>query len=275
MPEGPEIHRAAAKLSKAVVGKTIDKIMFAFPELEAQSSQLVGRKVLKIEARAKALLTQVEGGTAIYSHNQLYGVWRVGKAEQRPKTGRSLRLEICTGKKAIRLYSASDIELLDAAGIKAHKYLSTLGPDPLAPGVGAKDIENRIREKDVQKKRLGGLLLSQQFIGGIGNYLRSEILFLSGLLPNMKPCDLTKDETAGLAEAICNTMKQSFSSGGITNDLEHALLLKSQGVPRRRYRHWVFGMEGQYCRKCETPIQRKMISGRRLYWCPWCQGEID
>ena len=47
-------------------------------------------------------------------------------------------------------------------------------------------------------KRLYALLLDQHFIAGLGNYLRSEILFDARLHPERKLSDLTNRERASL-----------------------------------------------------------------------------
>jgi endonuclease-8 len=77
MPEGPEIRRAADALEAAIKGEPLTKTWFAFPQLKLFEAQLVGQSVTHIETRGKALLTHFSGGLTMYSHNQLYGVWRV------------------------------------------------------------------------------------------------------------------------------------------------------------------------------------------------------
>ncbi|VDZ80119.1 endonuclease VIII [Salmonella bongori] len=76
MPEGPEIRRAADNLEAAVKGKTLTDVWFAFAQLKPYESLLTGQIVTRIETRGKALLTHFSNGLALYSHNQLYGVWR-------------------------------------------------------------------------------------------------------------------------------------------------------------------------------------------------------
>lgn len=77
MPEGPEIRRAADKLEAAIKGEPLTNVWFAFPQLQPYQTQLIGQRVTHIATRGKALLTQFSGGLTLYSHNQLYGVWRV------------------------------------------------------------------------------------------------------------------------------------------------------------------------------------------------------
>ena len=51
-------------------------------------------------------------------------------------------------------------------------------------------ISKRLIEKKFRNRILRGTLLNQSFIAGIGNYLRSEILFFSRLNHLKKPSDL-------------------------------------------------------------------------------------
>ena len=80
MPEGPEIRRAADVLATAVVNKPLTDVWFAFPALKPYQSALRGTRITSIETRGKALLTHFSNGLTLYSHNQLYGVWRVVNA---------------------------------------------------------------------------------------------------------------------------------------------------------------------------------------------------
>ena len=103
MPEGPEIRRAADSLEAAVKGEPLTDVWFAFPQLQVYQAPLVGQRVTQIETRGKALLTHFSGGLTLYSHNQLYGVWRVVEAGAQPVSNRVLRVRLQTAEKAILL----------------------------------------------------------------------------------------------------------------------------------------------------------------------------
>ena len=55
MPEGPEIHRAADRIRKALEGKVIENIEITLPKYEGRESDFLGKTVNKVEARGKAL----------------------------------------------------------------------------------------------------------------------------------------------------------------------------------------------------------------------------
>ncbi|MDB2181027.1 DNA-formamidopyrimidine glycosylase family protein, partial [Citrobacter farmeri] len=85
MPEGPEIRRAADNLEAAIKGKPLTDVWFAFAQLKPYQSSLVGQTVTAMETRGKALLTHFSEGLTLYSHNQLYGVWRVVDTGETPQ----------------------------------------------------------------------------------------------------------------------------------------------------------------------------------------------
>ena len=97
------------------------------PEHRSEVLLSTGR-IEAITPRGKALLTRFDSGWTLYSHNQLYGVWKVGKPSDPPHRSRSLRVELATARAAIRLYSASDVTLWRSEEIDAHPFLQRIGP---------------------------------------------------------------------------------------------------------------------------------------------------
>ena len=277
MPEGPEIRRMVDDIYKAVGGKTAQSVFFAFEHLKPFESALRGRKVERVEARSKAVLvffeaTDEDGPWCVYSHNQLYGKWRMGKPDQEPSTNRQLRFAIIGPKKAARLYSASDIQLVRPDELNEVPYLSRLGPDPLNQDVSVAQLLAVFDDKRFRGRNLGGLLLDQAFVAGIGNYLRSEILFEAGVSPRARPRDLDADQQSKLAEAILTLVQRTYRLKGITNPPERADRLKKEGWTFGQRRHMVFNRDGERCHDCASPIVKTMMASRRLYYCPACQG---
>lgn len=272
MPEGPEIRRQADRIQRAVGGKQTTQVQFGQDHLAAFGSQLSGKLVCAVESRGKALLTHFEGGTTVYSHNQLYGRWYITKAGSLPRTKRQLRFSIETEEKWALLYSASEIEVLDTAEVDQHPFIMKLGPDVLDPSVGEDAVLERLESPRFRSRNFSGLLLDQTFVAGLGNYLRSEILFLCGLLPQQRPKDLNERQKSDLSASIIEVTRRAYRTGGITVEDELHAELKSQGLSKRYRRHYVFSRSGQSCRTCGTTVQKHDAGGRRLYLCPTCQS---
>ncbi|MGD1849793.1 MAG: endonuclease VIII [Cyanophyceae cyanobacterium] len=274
MPEGPEIRRAADRIEQAIAGPLIEDVQFAFEHLQPYESELIGQRVLEVETRGKAMLTHFDNGLSIYSHNQLYGVWMIRPKGHFPQTRRQLRLAIHGDEKMALLYSASSIEVLGQEGIKNHSFLRGIGPDVMNKATQKQTLKRRL-SKQLEKhkrRRLCGLLLDQKVVCGIGNYLRSEILFLAGVHPSRRPVDCTESQLKLLAKLMISVPEQAYKTGGITNDLKRAETLKAQGAPKSQYRHWVFGRKNQSCYSCGETIIKSTFAGRRCYYCPTCQN---
>lgn len=269
MPEGPEIRRAADRLSAAVAGQPLATAWFHFPELKRHQRTLVGRRILAIEPHGKALLTHFDHGLTLYSHNQLYGVWKIAPAGQRPDSARSLRVALETGTTAVLLYSASEVEMWKTDELAKHPFLSKLGPDVLDPRLKAAEVAKRLQDPRFQGRSLVALLLDQAFLAGMGNYLRSEVLFTAGIAPERRPADLDAGERKRLAKALLDIPRASYRTRGIepaTGMREDYLTDTPAG-----FRFQVFDREGGSCPRCGDVVVRHELGGRRLYWCRVCQ----
>lgn len=274
MPEGPEIRRAADRIEQQIGGQVIEDAWFAFPELAEQASSLVGVQVARVDTRGKAMLIRFADQRVLYSHNQLYGVWKLHREDKPPATKRSLRVRLTAEGRCASLYSASDVSLWHEDNLSEHPFLARLGPDLLSQGITPHQVLQRLRLKQFQRRRLGALLLDQSLVAGLGNYLRSEILFFAGLHPQQRPIDLTDSQMGHLAECIVTITQQAYQQAGVTNTpawIEQAI---QAGEARRQWRFTVFERAGLECHRCGAVIERTMVGSRRLYLCPRCQSSL-
>lgn len=271
MPEGPEIRLAADEVAAALVGRKTTEVFFAFGHLKEFEPLLTGECVISVETRGKAMLTRFANRLNIYSHNQLYGKWLVRAPGDYPDTNRQLRLALHNAHQWALLYSASEIEVLHDSELSAHPFLSKIGPDLLDPDLTVAHVAERYRDKQFRRRRLTTLLLDQHFLAGLGNYLRSEVLYEARIDPALRPVDLSDGQIDALAEATLALTRRSYETRGITTDAELVAELKAAGWPWEHYRWWVFNRDGEPCHRCGTPIVKDEIGGRRLYYCPACQ----
>ncbi|CAI2510504.1 DNA glycosylase/AP lyase Nei [Serratia proteamaculans] len=262
MPEGPEIRRAADALAAAVIDQPLTEVGFAFPQLKHYRDRLIGERIIAIEPRGKALLTHFSNGLTLYSHNQLYGVWKVVKAGDKPETKRDLRVRLETAERAILLYSASEITVGPREEIEQHPFLQRIGPDVLDMTLTVAEVEQRLLSPAFRRRQLGGMLLDQAFLAGLGNYLRAEILWQAELAPQHKPQDLEPDVLQRLAEALLAVPRLSYQTRGQVDENRHHGALFSFKV---------FHRSGEPCERCGTMIERTTLSSRPFYWCPGCQ----
>ncbi len=271
MPEGPEIRRAADKVARILVGKPVVDVEFGLSRLEPFAETLSGRTVTAIDTRGKAMLTRFDNDLTLYSHNQLYGKWYTAKRPRLPDTGRSLRVALHTETHSALLYSASDIEVLDAAGLEAHPFLNRVGPDILDRALDTDAVLERLEDPRFLKRSTGALYLDQAFLAGNGNYLRSEILHVARVHPAERPIDIDPRRLRELARLTLVIGRRSYRTRGITVVPEIDRTLKAEGMPFEKRRFYVFGRAGKPCHTCRKKIEVSDVGSRRLYLCPRCQ----
>ncbi|SUI03478.1 endonuclease VIII [Salmonella enterica subsp. indica] len=256
MPEGPEIRRAADTLEAAVKGKPLTDVWFAFEQLKPYQSQLIGQSVTQLETRGKALLTHFSNGLTLYSHNQLYGVWRVVDTGNIPQTTRVLRVRLQTEDKTILLYSASDIEILTPEQLTTHPFLQRVGPDVLDMRLTPAEVKTRLLSPRFRNRQFSGLLLDQGFLAGLGNYLRVEILWQVGLTGQHKASQLNDEQLDTLAQALLDIPRLSYNTRGQVDDNKHHGAL---------FRFKVFHRDGEACERCGGTIEKTTLSSRPFY----------
>ena len=248
-------------------------VEFGARRLKAHERSLAGRRLIGVDSRGKALLLHFSGGLSIYTHNQLYGRWRVVAAGDRPASTRSLRLAVDTSVASALLYSASDIEVLDDAGLEAHPFLSRIGPDILDAQLTWNTLAARLAQVRFRGRSLAALYLDQGFLAGTGNYLRSEILHFAGLDPARRPADMSRAERQRLARQTLAVARRSYRTRGITNPPARVRARKAAGdTSRGAHRFAVFARAGKPCDACGATIQRATAGSRRIYFCPDCQA---
>lgn len=271
MPEGPEIRRAADRIEKQIGGKILEDVWFAFPELASQAGSLIGVRVSAVDTWGKAMLIRFADQRVLYSHNQLYGVWKLHAENKPPNTKRSLRVRLVAEGRAASLYSASDVSLWQEQTLAQHPFLSRLGPDLLSQHVSPADVKQRLLSSKFQRRSLGALLLDQGVVAGLGNYLRSEILFFAQLHPKQRPCDLLDEQLELLAWHIVELTRTAYRTAGVTNRNAWVQKAIASGESRRQWRFSVFERAGRPCHRCGSLVERMTVVSRRLYWCPTCQ----
>ena len=273
MPEGPEIRRSADEIARALVGRPLTLIEYRVPRLARKARALKGARVDRVYSRGKALLIEFDNGITHYSHNQLYGEWKVHAGAPDPGGRRTVRVVIATPAHTAILYSATQVDLLPTIEVEHHPYIAALGPDVLDASTTPAIMRRQLADRRFRGRSLGSLLLDQRFAAGLGNYLRSDILFTAGMRASTRPQDLSEDARKRLARAIVDVSRRSYRTGGVTNDAARARKAAREGVPFERYRFLAYGREGDPCWVCGTSIVRRNEGGRGVFHCARCQPE--
>ncbi|PLW68178.1 endonuclease VIII [Pseudohalioglobus lutimaris] len=272
MPEGPEIRRAADQIAEVLVDEDITQVRFGLPRLRRYAKLLRGHRVVDVETRGKAMLTHFDHGYSMYSHNQLYGLWRVVDGHKLPKTTRSMRVLLQTASHSAILYSASDISVMPTGELSQHPFLAKIGPDIMNTALIWREVMERLQSPRFSRRELAALYLDQAFLAGNGNYLRSEILHDARIDPRCKPAQLTRGELGRLARSTLTISRRSYDTGGITLNPRLAKRLARTSLKREQRRFYAYGRTDQPCYHCGGIIRRSEANSRGLYYCSVCQN---
>lgn len=252
MPEGDTVFRTAATLREALAGKTLTGCDIRVPR--HATVDLSGHPVDEVISRGKHLFIRV-GPASIHSHLKMDGSWRISP---RGVPAHKIRILLRAGDIAAAGIDLGVLEVLD----RCHDMdaVAHLGPDLLGPDWdAARAAENLLAEAD---RPLAAALLDQRVMAGVGNVYCNELCFLFGRLPT-SPVGSVGDPVRLVTRARdmlwANRLRPSRTTTGNTRPGE---------------RLWVYGRNGQPCRRCGTPVARagQSDSERVSYWCPACQS---
>lgn len=266
MPEGDTIFRTARTLQRALGGATVTRFETVLPKLARvdYDTPLAGRTVEFVEARGKWLLMSFSGDLILLTHMLMSGSWHIyrpGEAWQRHRT--HMRIVVETAAMLAVAFNVPVAEFHTAASLVRREGFNRLGPAVLATEFDAATaIGNLAARGDFE---VGRALLDQSALAGLGNVFKSEVAFACGVNPFRKVSTLT---AAQLGELVATSRK--FLLANVTETSGHR---RTTGRMDHEEFLWVYGRDGEPCRRCGTPIrsQKHSFDGRISFWCPVCQ----
>lgn len=191
---------------------------------------------------------------------------------------------------AVRLRIAGDHGLADLTGPTRCEVLTgpekevavaRIGPDPLRPDADPRTFTERVLRSTTP---IGIALMNQEFISGVGNIYRAEVLFRAGLDPFMPGRGLRPGIVRGLWDDLVILMDYGLRTGRIVTtepahrDIHPAIHERTRqngdddpGVVPRERSFYVYHRQRLPCRICDRPVLTREVAGRQLFWCGRCQ----
>jgi endonuclease VIII len=263
MPEGNEIHRHSLRQSEMFAGKVVS-VEAPNGRFEPGAKLLNKRRLRAVEAYGKHLFYDFGANRSLHVHLGLYGKFRDGEMPY-PEMRGALRLRMFTKSHWLELRGPTDCRVFDDE--ERAVLLNRLGPDPLRPDADAGIAFDRIGRS---RAPIGGLLMDQSVISGLGNIYRAELLYRARIHPLRTGNSTTKKQLRNLWKDAVVLMQAGMVDRRIVTtrpaDRPHPT-----GKARRFETHYVYRRKGLPCFVCGTAIEMKMFIGRKLYWCPTCQ----
>jgi endonuclease-8 len=266
MPEGHTLHRLATSLRGAFAG---DVVASGSPQgrFAESAARVDGSRLVGAGSRGKHLFVDFEQDLAVHVHLGLYGTFVVRSAPAPAPVGQ-VRWRLVSASSYADLRGATACELVTPEARRA--ILDRLGPDPLDPGADPERAWTRISRS---RAPIGGLLMDQAVVAGIGNVYRAEVLFRHRLHPLRPGRTLRRGQFAALWEDLVVLLHDGVRAGQIrTLRPEHAAVAQEASpVEGRRVRNYVYRRQGQPCLVCGATVRTEELQHRNSFWCPRCQ----
>lgn len=269
VPEGDTIFTLAARLRPVLLARPLRVgRLWGMPAHVGDASgdaatTLDGRTVRDVETRGKHLLLHLDDDTTLHIHLGMTGRWEVRSLSE-PGLGPAPPAASLVFETAFDRIVATHLPVLErltAAQLARHAHLRALGPDLLSEHFDARAVAARFGRALYDP--IGVALLDQTLACGIGNVYKSEALFLASIDPWATVAALGPERVAALLEDTRALMRRN---------LEGDLRRTRRGLDADR--HFVYGREGQPCKRCGAPVamRRQGDLARSTYYCGPCQG---
>jgi endonuclease VIII len=262
VPEGDTVHRWAAQLRTALVGRPLSRVEIR-RDPRGLRPPAPGVRVTDVEAQGKHLLVRFDDGATLHTHMMVHGVWHVypeGSRWRRAAHTARVVLEADDGTAAV-CFDAPVVELRrdrpQRPPTRASQSLARLGPDLCDTDVDLDAVLSRLAAAPPDTT-IGEALLDQRIACGVGNVFKSEVCWACRVHPATRIIDVRPELRRALFETA------------------HSQLLANRNRRRRvtfRGGLAVYGKVRRQCPRCRTPIQRAWHGKdpRVTYWCPACQ----
>jgi formamidopyrimidine-DNA glycosylase len=300
MPELPEVETVRAGLDPVLRGRRFLRVEqrrrdLRFPLPERFAERLTGRRVLRLDRRAKYILVHLDRGEVLAMHLGMTGRFSVQlpRPPSRRKRGEGIQpgefthehggdarhdhLVFTMSGGAVVTYNDARrfgyMTLIRERELEQDAFFRGLGVEPLGDGLTPAYLAARAAGRRTDLK---ALLMDQRIVAGLGNIYVCEALFRAGLGP-FKPASRLATRAgnptpraARLVPQIKAVLLDAIRAGGSTlRDYKQA----NGSIGAFQNEFAVYGREGEPCARagCRGTVRRKTQGGRSTFYCPACQ----
>jgi formamidopyrimidine-DNA glycosylase len=275
MPELPEVETVRRGLAPVLEGRVLEKVEQRRPNLrwpipKGFAERLTGRRVVRLERRAKYLLWYLDDDTVMLLHLGMSG--RVQISDSRPPIlDKHDHLVFTTDDGTVIRYNDARrfgmVDLTTTASVNDHKLLAALGPEPLGNAFSGPMLAAALEGR---RSPIKAALLDQRVVCGLGNIYVCEALHMSGISPLRLATNVQGKRTERLVAAIRDVLGAGIEAGG-SSLRDHKQVNGELGYFQHRFR--VYDRENDPCPKsgCKGTVRRLVQSGRSTFYCASCQ----
>lgn len=277
MPELPEVETIVRDLRRArLADKTITGARVYWPKMVAPltprcfTRRLIGRRILRIQRRAKYIVIRLTGGETLLIHLRMTGQFTISADPETRARHEHILITLADGR-TLRYRDTRKFGRWQLTN-RPESLLGRLGPEPLAAAFKFRAFQEKMR---LCRRQLKPLLLDQSILAGLGNIYVDEALWEARLHPRRQSHTLRAVETRRLFRAVRAVLRRGIRNRG-TSLGDGRPNFSSLGTARGRNQRWlkVFQRTGRPCPRCGRAIVRLIVGQRSTHICPACQPAV-
>ncbi len=275
MPELPEAYTIARYLDKRLRNRSLQELCILRKDVIRKGAgtirkELPGRTVKSIFAYGKIVVIELTDRRWLY--------FRLGMTGQLYLADTNRPVEKHTHLVACFRGNSNELRFRDTrrfGGIYFERFVDepelafhrNIGPDALAVSEG-----EFLQILGSSRAAVKSFLLDQKHLAGLGNIYIDESLFAARIHPLEPAGYLSSKRARALYRKMRKILIEAIRCGGSSiNDY-----LQADGRPGNfQIRHRVYRRTGQRCHRCESVIERIVVSGRSTHFCSACQEPVE
>lgn len=261
MPEGPEVKKIGEYLNNFFIDNTIKSVKILKGRYVNKQPpcgfyyfiEKLPLKSLSCNTKGKFIYILLENNIFIFNTLGMSGFWTTNKSKHS-------NVEFVTQKGTIYFTDQRNFGTLKFIFTKNELQLKLLaiGPDLLDESLQFEDFYKRITIKRNQNKMIAKVLMDQKTISGIGNYLRSEILWHTKMSPFTLVNKLSKNKIKELFEI---SRKVIWSFYNIHKSLKKNIITRNE-----MHKYNFFNIYSQEYDKLGNKVSKEKIDNRTIHY---------
>lgn len=274
MPELPEVETVKRTLEELVVGKTIQSVDIAWPNIIKRpadptefTTEVKGQTIHSMRRRGKFLLFDLDD-LVMVSHLRMEGRYGVYKQEDAPVPHTHVTFGFSDGTELryqdVRKFGT--MHLFEKGKEEETMPLIQLGVEPFDEAFTVELLTNASQKTT---RKIKPFLLDQKTVVGLGNIYVDEALFRARIHPERLAHSLTDEEFQKLQHSIVETLSEAVQLGG-SSIKSYVNGQGEMGMFQQTLE--VYGRKNEPCKHCEDTIIRIVVGGRGTHYCPTCQA---
>ncbi len=270
MPELPEVETIVRGLTRAIVGRTIERAEVRLPKIVVAPPRLTfaravrGERIAGVRRRGKYAVIELASGCSLVTSLRMTGRLVVASDGEPEWPGTHVVLRLSGGAR-LRF---SDVRTFGRMRLvrAGEAWDRELGVEPLCSGFTQEAFIGMLSGRTTPIK---AFLLDQRRIAGIGNIYACEALWEARVRPSRPAGTLTRPAIHRLRRAIIDVLQRAIDMRGTTVD-DYVDADGLQGGFQNNLS--VYGRAGRFCGRCgESRIVRTVLAQRGTWWCRRCQ----